>query len=44
MVSGQVATDPARVTALPGIDFCDPDLEAASRWFEAQTQHQHEQG
>jgi hypothetical protein len=25
------------VLALPGVDNCDPDLEFAYRWFEAQT-------
>jgi methanogenic corrinoid protein MtbC1 len=39
MVSGQIATDPVAVMALPGVDFCDADLESASRWFEMQTQH-----
>lgn len=37
LVSGQVATDPTSVLALPGVDNCDPDLESAYRWFDAQT-------
>ena len=37
LISGQLATDPAAVLALPGVDNCDPDLESAYRWFEAQT-------
>lgn len=36
MVSGQIATEPGAILALPGIDFCDADLEGACRWFEAQ--------
>lgn len=36
MVSGQIATEPGAVLALPGIDFCDADLEEACRWLEAQ--------
>lgn len=37
LVSGQIATDPSAVLALPGVDNCDADIEAAYRWFEAQT-------
>lgn len=37
MVSGQIAVEPEAVLALPGIDFCDADLESAARWFETHT-------
>jgi len=37
MVSGQIAVEADAVLALPGVDFADADLEAASRWFEAHT-------
>lgn len=37
MVSGQIAVEPAGVLALPGIDFCDVDIEGAARWFETHT-------
>ena len=37
LVSGQIATRPDRVMALPGIDACEPDLDAAYRWLDAQT-------
>lgn len=40
MVSGQIAVERDAVLALPGIDFCDTDLESAARWFEAHTQPQ----
>lgn len=36
LVSGQIATEPGAVLALPGVDFCEADLEGACRWFEAQ--------
>ena len=36
MVSGQIATEPGAILALPGVDFCDAELEGACRWFEAQ--------
>lgn len=37
LVSGQITSDPAAVLALPGIDRCEPDIEAACRWFEEHT-------
>ena len=37
MVSGQIATEPDAVRGIPGIDFCDADLEASARWFETHT-------
>lgn len=37
LVSGQIAADPASVLAMPGVDFCDADLETAANWFETQT-------
>lgn len=36
LVSGPIATEPGAILALPGVDFCEADLEAACRWFEAQ--------
>lgn len=37
LVSGQIATRRDRVMALPGIDACEPDLDAAYQWLDAQT-------
>lgn len=37
LVSGQIATAPESVLALPGVDFCDADLETAAQWFETHT-------
>lgn len=37
MVSGQIATEPTAVLALPGIDHCEAELEACCRWFEETT-------
>ncbi len=36
LVSGQIAAEPGAILALPGVDFCETDMEAACRWFEAQ--------
>ena len=36
LVSGQIATEAGAVLALPGVDFCAPDMEGASRWLETQ--------
>lgn len=36
LVSGQIAAEPGAVLALPGVDFCDADMEGAARWLEAQ--------
>lgn len=36
LVSGQIATEPGAILALPGVDFCEADMEGASRWLEAQ--------
>lgn len=36
IVSGQIATHRDKVMRLPGIDACDPDLEGAYMWLEAQ--------
>lgn len=37
LVTGQIAADSASVRAIPGIDACEPDLDAAFAWLESQT-------
>jgi hypothetical protein len=36
LVSGQIATDRTGVMGLPGVDACDPELEGAYLWLDAQ--------